>query len=194
MIKFDVLKDLGFGKVKTGAEPEIRFTSESDLQKDPITEKTSFLYFIKRDIDGYKTGWVWSENKNDLVDFLLDVLIAKQFYREYESDEMNTDGFSVKGLQETFILAMASSLANQSLDPIFFSEFSAAVYELTEALANDSDLNAASMNLMDFTTSFFYSLTWSFFASKEEAEEALLSHSVQTQGDLAIDLLKDNSL
>lgn len=194
MIKFDVLKELGLGKLGKGAAPEVRFRSEADLQKDPITDNTLFLYFIKRDIDGYKTGWVWSDARNDLVDFLLDVLVAKQLERENETDELNTDGFSPVGLQETFILAMASSLARQALDPAFFSEFSSGVNELTEALVNDTDLNAASVNLMDFTSSFFYSLTWNFFGSKEEAIEALSSHSVTSQGDLASDLLKDNTL
>jgi len=194
MIKFDVLKDLGLEKLGAGNMTEVRFKSEKDLQKDPITDKTMFLYFIKRDIDGYKTGWVWSEAKNDLVDFLLDVLVAKQLARENENDNINTDGMSPTGLQETFILAMASSLARQSLDPVFFSEFASAVAELTDALVNDTDINIASMNLMDFTSSFYYSLTWNFFSNKEEAMEALSTHSIAPQGDLALDLLKDNSL
>lgn len=194
MINLDALKDIGMGKLIDEKTPDSRFQSEAQLQVQPITDKTAFLYYVKRDLDGYHAGWIWSENKNDLIDYLMDNLIARQLFLEDCLDPNNSDGYVIHNLQEAFLLSMANAFMKQSLDPVYYGDFSTAVTKLGEAAENESDLNVASIELMDFTASFFYSLTWNFFENVNDAKVALQSHMVNIEEDLAKSLLKDNAL
>lgn len=194
MINLDALKDIGMGKLIDEKNPASRFQNESELQNQPITDKTVFLYCVKRDIDGYRPGWIWSDNKNDLIDYLMDNLIARQLFLEESMDPKNSDGYAIHNLQEAFLLSMANAFMKQNLDPVYYGDFSNAVTKLGEAAENDQDLNIASMDLMDFTASFFYSLTWSFFENISDAKAALQSHMVNIEEDLTKSLLNDNTI
>lgn len=194
MINLDALKDIGMGKLIDEKNPASRFQNESELQNQPITDKTVFLYYVKRDIDGYRPGWIWSDNKNDLIDYLMDNLIARQLFLEESMDPKNSDGYAIHNLQEAFLLSMANAFMKQNLDPVYYGDFSNAVTKLGEAAENDQDLNIASMDLMDFTASFFYSLTWSFFENISDAKAALQSHMVNIEEDLTKSLLNDNTI
>lgn len=194
MINLDALKDIGMGKLIDEKSPDSRFQSESELQLQEITDKTVFLYYVKRDLDGYHAGWIWSENKNDLIDYLMDNLIARQLFLEECQDPNNSDGYVIHNLQEAFLLSMANAFMKQNLDPVYYGDFSAAVAKLGEATENDTDLNVGSIDLMDFTASFFYSLTWSFFENVNDAKAALASHMVKIEEDLSKSFMKDNTL
>lgn len=194
MINLDALKDIGMGKLIDEKSPDSRFKSESELQNQKITDKTVFLYYVKRDLEGYHAGWIWSENKLDLIDYLMDNLIARQLFLEECTDPKNSDGYVIHNLQEAFLLSMANAFMKSSLDPVYYGDFSTAATKLSEAGENDTDLNIGSIDLMDFTASFFYSLTWSFFENIEDAKDALKSHMISVEEDIAKSFLKDNSL
>jgi len=194
MINLDALKDIGMGKIIDEKCPDSRFKNESELQNQEITDKTVFLYCVKRDIEGYRAGWIWSENKNDLIDYLMDNLIARQLFLEECTDPNNSDGYIIHNLQEAFLLSMANAFMKQNLDPEYYGDFSAAVSKLGEAVDNGTDLNIGSIELMDFTASFFFSLTWSFFENVDDAKAALKSHMVSIDEDLTKSLIKDKTL
>ena len=194
MINLDALKDIGMGKLIDEKSPDSRFKSDSELQNQEITSKTVFLYYVKRDLEGYRAGWIWSDNKLDLIDYLMDSLIARQLFLEECTDPNNSDGYAIHNLQEAFLLSMANAFMKQNLDPVYYGDFSTAVTKLGEAAENGADLNISSIDLMDFTASFFYSLTWNFFENIEDAKDALKSHMISIEEDITKSLLKDNTL
>ncbi len=194
MINLDALKDIGMGKLIDKKLPDSRFRMDAELQKQSITDKTVFLYYVKRDLEGYRAGWIWSDNKDDLVDYLMDNLIARQLFLEECTDPNNSDGYAIHNLQEAFLLSMANAFIKQNLDPVYYGDFSEAALKLGEAVENDADLNISSIDLMDFTASFFYSITWNFFENMKDVKDTLKSHMVNIEEDITKSLLKDNTI
>ena len=192
---FDPTKDSELIKIIGDKPLESRFSHRSDLQKEPISENTKFLYYIYKDEGGYHGGWAWSENPSDLVDFLLDYLVARAMFKEIAGDESNSDGLETHSLQESLLLALVDAVKNRTIDPEYWSDFNMALGEFMKASEKGQDLNVASQNLMDFTSGLFYSLTWTFFDTLDETKAALKSHNVNIQNDnIADSLLSDKSI
>ncbi|MCR5692827.1 MAG: hypothetical protein K6G74_02515 [Bacilli bacterium] len=192
---FDPTKDNGFIKIIGEQPAKSRFSHRSDLQKEPITENTKFLYYIYKDEVGYHSDWAWSEKPNDLVDFLLDYLLARAMFKEINTDESNSDGLETHSLQESLLLALVDAVKNRNIDPEYWSDFNNALSEFMKAAEKGDDLNLASQNLMDFTSGLFYSLTWTFYGGLDETKDALKSHNIIVQNDnIADSLLSDKSI
>ncbi len=192
---YDSFKDNEFIKVLGDKPAPCRFTSKSDLQKSPISENTKFLYYIYKDEAGYHSDWAWSDNPADLTEFLLDYLIAKAMVKEVDSDDKRSDGIETHCLQESLLLVLVDAIKNRTIDPKYWSDFNSALAEFLTASDKGDDLNLASQNLMDFTSGFFYSLTWNFFDGLDETKAALKSHNINIQNDNITDsLLADKSI
>lgn len=192
---FDSLKDNEFVKI-IGEEPSpSRFSHRSDLQKETVTENTKFLYYIYKDEAGYHSDWAWSENASDLTEFLLDYLMARAIVKEVGTDDTRSDGLETHSLQESLLVVLVDSLKNRSLDPKYWGDLNVALSEFVNASEKGEDLNLASQSLMDFTSNFFYSLTWTFFSTLDETKAALASHNISIQNDnIADSLLRDKSI
>ena len=195
MSMFDSLKDNEFIKIIGDKPSPSRFSHRSDLQKEPIGENTKFLYYIYKDEAGYHSDWAWSENVNDLTEFLLDYLVAHAIVKEIGEDESRSDGLETHSLQESLLVVLVDAIKNKNIDPKYWGDLNVALSEFVNASDKGEDLNIASQGLMDFTSSFFYSLTWTFFGTIDETKAALVSHNVSIQNDnIADSLLSDKSI
>ena len=195
MSKLDTLFDNELIKIVGEKPSPSRFSHRSDLQKEPIGENTKFLYYIYKDEAGYHSDWAWSENVNDLTEFLLDYLVAKAMFKEIDIDEKNSDGLETHCLQESLLLVLVDAIKNRTIDPKYWGDFNTALAEFLNASDKGEDLNLASQNLMDFTSGLFYSLTWNFFDGLDETKAALKSHNINIQNDnIADSLLRDKSI
>ena len=192
---YDSFKDNEFIKVLGDKPAPCRFTSKRDLQKSPIGENTKFLYYIYKDEAGYHSDWAWSDNLADLTEFLLDYLIANAMVKEVDPDDKRSDGLETHSLQEALLLVLMEAIKNRNLDSKYWNDFNSALAEFLNASDKGEDLNLASQNLMDFTSGFFYSLTWNFFSGLDETKAALKSHNINIQNDNITDsLLSDKSI
>ena len=195
MSKLDTLFDNDLVKIIGEKPSPSRFSHRSDLQKEPIGENTKFLYYIYKDEAGYHSDWAWSENTNDLIEFLFDYLIARAMVKETGADDTRSDGLETHSLQESLLLVLVDAIKNRNLDPKYWGDFNVALSEFVESSDKGDDLNLASQNIMYFTSTFFYSLTWTFFNTLDETKAALASHNISIQNDnIADSLLSDKSI
>ena len=153
------------------------------------------VFVLHKDEAGYHSDWAWSDNPADLTEFLLDYLIAKAMVKEVDPDDKRSDGIETHCLQESLLLVLVDAIKNRTIDPKYWSDFNSALAEFLTASDKGDDLNLASLNLMDFTSGFFYSLTWNFFDGLDETKAALKSHNINIQNDNITDsLLADKSI
>ena len=117
MSKLDTLFDNDLVKIIGEKPSPSRFSHRSDLQKEPIGENTKFLYYIYKDEAGYHSDWAWSENTNDLIEFLFDYLIARAMVKETGADDTRSDGLETHSLQESLLLVLVDAIKNRNLDP-----------------------------------------------------------------------------
>ena len=195
MSKLDTLFDNELIKIVGEKPSPSRFSHRSDLQKEPIGENTKFLYYIYKDEAGYHSDWAWSDSVNNLTEFLLDYLIAHAIIKEIGEDDTRSDGLDTHSLTESLLVVLVDAIKNRNLDPKYWGDLNLALSEFVNASEKGEDLNLASQNLMDFTSNFFYSLTWTFFDTLDETKAALESHNILVKNDNITDsLLSDKSI
>jgi hypothetical protein len=135
------------------------------FQKGPITKHTTFLRLLKKEDDSYRVIWLYSSNKTRLANFLLQVVCFLTVNQEYEVvKEKDKNDLENYDFGELCTFALTQTLFSETgIAPEIYAQLMEGGSELKAAIAKEKDLNLASVNLMNATASFFYSLTWNFY-------------------------------
>lgn len=166
--------------------------SQEELQNEEIGEDTTLLYFVYRDQKGFHAGWVWSKEKEKVVSYLFDSLIAKSLRLEHDVKTKKELGFG--GTLGKLLLNFKKKGDNS--DPTLLIILGAIAASIPLVSNKDGDdLNALSEELSEIFSECYYSVMWTFVHGKEGAISELKAHgiSVKTR-DLQELLKKDVSI
>lgn len=146
---------------------ELRLSSNpyESFQKGPITRRCAFLRLLKKEDDSYRVVWLYSSDKKRLASFLLQVVCFLSLNGEYEIiKEKNKKDLEDYDFSELCTLALTKSLfGDNGISPEIFSQLMQGENEFRSAISKNEDLNLASVDLMNATSAFYYSLTWNFY-------------------------------
>ncbi len=166
--------------------------SQEELQKEMIGEDTTLLYFVYRDQKGFHAGWVWSEDKEKVISYLFDALIARSLRLEHAVKTRKELGFG--GTLGRILLNFKKKGDNSDPALLFILGAIAASIPLVSNKDGD-DLNALSEDLSEVFTEYYYSVMWTFVHGKEGAISELKAHGISPKArDLRALLKRDVSI